>query len=497
MNTSLNNIAESILTDKPQNEAPPPTETPVPPANIQEDVKDIKQKAKKNSDKAENYFEQIENYLLSEYEFRLNEIQVELEYRHLDAEEWEVLNENNLFYRLYKAGFKGFEHIVKTILKNDFTRTKFNPIRHYFDTLKPYDPQTEPDYIEQLAGFVEVSESQKKAWKGHFKKALVRSIACGLRKIKFNKQCIVLRGKQNDGKSMFVRNLNPLGSAYFTDAFNPESKDDVKRLATCFIINIDEMADLSRRDINLIKSKMTFENVKMRLPYDAKDSDLPRIANFWATTNESEFLTDVTGNVRWVVFDVEHINHDNGGANGYAQVDINRVWAQAYHLLKSGFDFKLSESEMRESEDNNRSYQVTTSEQEYLLRYFEPATGKDGEVLLKSEIIEYIEAQHANLKINDFKLGKALRFYKFEEGSVYKSDKKMSLKGFRVKKISIESEMEQRELEKMKKEYLKARLSNAPTVSGLEAKIKALEAKLEKEELEKQQKIEDYPKTWD
>lgn len=497
MNTSLNNLADKILNT---NEAAPP----IAPESLNTEGVGVETKEPKKEKPAKfksekNNFERIEEFLLSEYEFRLNEIQVELEYKHADSEEWEVLNENNLFYRLYKAGFKSFEHIVKTLLKNDFTRKKFNPIRYYFENLPPYDSEKEPDYIQQMSEFVIVAEEQKQAWQSHFKKALVRSIACSLRKIKFNKQCIVLRGKQNDGKSMFVRNLNPFPPAYFTDAFNPEQKDDVKRLATCFMINIDEMADLGRRDINLIKSKMTFENVKMRLPYDAKDSDLPRIANFWATTNETQFLTDVTGSVRWVIFDIESIKHDNGGKNGYMSIDIHKVWSQAYHLFKTGYDFKLSDSELKESEEKNRQYQSLSKEYEYITRYFEvPKDGEEHEVMYRTEIIEYIQAQHRGLQLNEFHISKALKFYKFEIGKKYNAAKKYTESGYKVVKINVVKETDPaQELKKLKDQYIKMKLANSPNLASVETKIKELETKVIEKALQSQTEITEYPAEWD
>lgn len=495
MNTSLNNIADKILNT---NEAPPESLN-TEGVGVEVESKESTKKEKPVKFKSEkNNFERIEEFLLSEYEFRLNEIQVELEYKHIDSDQWEVLNENNLFYRLYKAGFKSFEHIVKTLLKNDFTRKKFNPIKHYFENLPPYDSEKEPDYIQQMSEYVIVAEEQKQAWQAHFKKALVRSIACSLRKIKFNKQCLVLRGKQNDGKSMFVRNLNPFPPAYFTDAFNPEQKDDVKRLATCFMINIDEMADLGRRDINLIKSKMTFENVKMRLPYDAKDSDLPRIANFWATTNETQFLTDVTGSVRWVIFDIESIKHDNGGNNGYMSIDIHNVWKQAYHLFKTGYDFKLSDSELKESEEKNRQYQSLSKEYEYIERYFEVPTDENYEIMYRTEIIEYIQAQHRGLQLNEFHVSKALKFYKFETGRKYNAAKKYSEAGFKVVKRNIVKNSDPaQELKILKANYLKMKLSNSPNISSVEAKIKELESQIVENALKSQTEMEAYPASWD
>ncbi len=384
--------------------------------------------------KAKNNFELIEDFLMKHYDFRLNEISVEIEVSAKGEQKWEVLNENNIYYRLYKAGFKSFTTIVQTLFKNDFTRSRFNPFTSYFYDLPKYQ-ESEGDLIQKLASFVEVEPQHRQLFEDNYKKMLVRTVACAVRRLPFNKQCFILQGKQNDGKSSFVRyHIPPILDKYYTDHFNPENLDDIKRIAQCLIINLDEMASLSRKDINKIKSIISTDSVRMRLPYDARDSNLPRVASFFGTTNDDEFLTDPTGSVRWIVFKTLSINHDNGGANGYCAVDINRVWAQAMSLLDTGFDYKLSDQELKEIETINRGYQITTQEQEYLTRYFEPCD-QGTEILTSSEIIEYIKANHKDLQLNPINIGKALTFLKFEKGQKYNG--RFQVKGYKIKKIDV------------------------------------------------------------
>ena len=154
----------------------------------------------------------------------------------------------------YGDAAASFKMIVETLMKNDYTRKRYNPIKEYFNELPPYDPN-EGDYIQQLLSFITVP-SERKRFDVQMKKALVRTVACALRVIRFNKECIILQGKQDDGKSSFLSSLMPksLGTKYYYDAFNPENKDDVKRMAMCLLINIDEMASLSKKDINQIKN---------------------------------------------------------------------------------------------------------------------------------------------------------------------------------------------------------------------------------------------------
>ena len=135
---------------------------------------------------------------------------------------------------------------------------------------------------------------------------LVRSIACALLEYVFNKQVFVLVGAgQNTGKSTFCRWLcPPFLSDYITEYINTD-KDGLIVLATNFLINMDELATLSKTEINSLKSLISKDKINVRLPFARRTSVHPRRANFIGSTNNDEFLTDETGSVRWLCFEIE------------------------------------------------------------------------------------------------------------------------------------------------------------------------------------------------
>ena len=67
---------------------------------------------------------------------------------------------------------------------------------------------------------------------------------------------------------------------------------------------------LSKKDINHLKSVMSKDEIKTRLPYDKRASVLKRRCSFVGSTNNEEFLSDETGNVRWICFAINSINWD-------------------------------------------------------------------------------------------------------------------------------------------------------------------------------------------
>ena len=230
----------------------------------------------------------------------------------------------------------------------------------------------------------------------HFKKTLVRVIACALTRIAFNKQCFTIVGKQDDGKTSFIRFLCPPSlKNYIKEDLDIHNKDGRLTLAQNFIINFDEFSNFSRFDINKIKSFFTIDKVKERLPYDRVSMNFPRRASFFAGTNKSEFLTDETGNVRWLTMEIESIQHDNGGAKGYNQnVDINRVWAQAYVLLQSGFVYQLTPDDIKKSEANNQRFSRTSYEEELIMQRFTPSV-KVNPMLIFSLLQPFVKTSKA------------------------------------------------------------------------------------------------------
>ncbi|MEO1262593.1 MAG: VapE domain-containing protein [Bacteroidota bacterium] len=373
---------------------------------------------KKSQSGKKNKFLQIEEHLFGKYDFRRNIISIDIEYRKKGkGEEFKDLNENNLFVELKRMGFTGVENDVIALLKSDLVQ-EYDPFLDYKKSLSKWD-ESKPDYITQLANYVNAKDQH---WfNTQFKKMLVRAGACALNIIPFNKQCFTMLGKQNDGKSSFLRFLCPPSlRKYFKEDLDFNNKDGRLALCSNFFINLDELASLSKYELNKIKTHFTVDQVKERLPYDRKSSVFPRRATFLASTNEDEFLTDSTGNVRWLVLEINGIKHDNGGANGYSQnIDIDLVWSQVFYLLDNGFDFKLGAEEIRKSELNNKQHKVTTLEQELVQGRFSPATKEEHDEFIPTrEIFKELEIETRH-KISIQGIGRAMRNLGFEVSQKY------------------------------------------------------------------------------
>ena len=349
--------------------------------------------------------ELAENYLEANYEIRKNQVTGAIESRSKNSENFETeLNENDLFRELHKNQIKISMGTLIAILNSSFVST-FNPFEDYFTAIQEiWSEEINGDIIGQLSSYISAEDQER--FNRHFKKMLVRSIACALNPSVFNKHAFIfIQRIQNGGKTTFNRWLcPPFLREYLTENLVLD-KDGFISLCENFMIILDELASLNKTEINGLKSVFSMESVKARPPYGRKAIKMIRRANFIGSTNRSEFLHDETGNVRWLCFRINQINW------AYKEdFNINMVWSQAYHLYKNGFAYNLTSDEIIENEKANEEFMVTSSEYEMLLDTLSPATKEEHtHFMTTTEIMGYLIEQNCfHQRPNKIQLGKAL-----------------------------------------------------------------------------------------
>jgi len=367
----------------------------------------------------------VKEFISKKYDLRYNIILNKFEYKLKGENTWLELNENDIFIDLLENEYRVSLSALIALLKSSFIQ-KFNPFEYYFSSLPKWDKR---DYIAELATYIEISEQDTERFNTQFKKMFVRTVASALG-IKLNKQAFILvHEKQNSGKSTFLRWLCPkkLSSHYIEDiGFD---KDSLIALAENFIINLDELSTLSKKDINHLKSIMSKDEIKTRLPYDKRASVLKRRCSFVGSTNNEEFLSDETGNVRWVCFAINSINW-----NYTSDFEIDKIWSQAYTLFNEGFEYQLNRDEIIENERANASFIIRTPELELLQKYFAPSIkNSPGAVFMTTtEITNEIRNKAYGVNIFPGQMGKALKILGFSKDSKYNSRFKFSIKGYYV-----------------------------------------------------------------
>jgi len=352
-----------------------------------------------------NKFVITEEYLNQRYDVRYNVISNKFEYREKGQGKFREMNENNMFIQLQKDNINiSLNHLI-ALLKSDFVK-EYDVFKDYFENLPNWDGET--DYIGKLASYLKSQDSKRLSH--HFKKWLVRAVRNSIDENYFNKQCFVLvSSKQNSGKSTFCRFLCPPElENYIVESIGTD-KDSHIAITENFLINLDELSQAEKAEINAFKSMFSKDKVKARLTYDKRPTVHARRANFIGSTDRWEFLTDENGSVRWLCFEIDSI--DWGYKN---DIVIDDVWAQAYHLLKNTrYYYDLTIEEIKENDFINKKYKVSSPERDLIQKFFCYPEDDNGEFMSSTDIIEYL-SEHSSIKVSSVQIGKEMRFLGYE-----------------------------------------------------------------------------------
>ena len=348
-------------------------------------------------------FDRIRKYLAKNYQLRFNEIALEFEIK-TENGDWTELNLNSLYIELTQAGINIAFNKLEILMRSHLI-TVFNPFENYFQNLEKWDGE---NHIQRLISFVKTTDTEP--FQIHFEKWLTRSVFCALKRGYINKQCFVFYNtKQNSGKTSFLRFLIPPSlEKYYTEDIGVD-KDGLIALCKNFIINIDELSVMSKTDVNILKAFISKNTVNARLPYDRKSSLMYRTSSFCGSTNRSDFLTDETGSVRWIIFEVLEIDF-----NYSKEININQVWAQAYHnaFERKNYNPELTAEDLVENEKRNEKFKQVSLEQEILITHFEKSENKN-DFLTATEIMLAM-SNALGVRMNNVKIGKALTALNFE-----------------------------------------------------------------------------------
>ena len=344
---------------------------------------------------------------------------------------------------------------VMTALQSDLI-PDVHPLREYIQSLRPYTPE-QPDWIDMVASQVHVmdasatdrceapvdchsvavdgrsatpvdlhskstasrasdlqcsvsetnyskanysSQSERskadRLWRVCFKKWFVAMVASWMKDEVVNHQVLVLIGRQGIYKTTWLEHLLPPHlRAYACKLANSSdlNKDERLRIAEFGLISLDEIDSMNNRELNQLKSVITASDVNERAAYAYTKERRVRLASFCASGNRRDFLTDITGNRRWLPFEVESIQNPF-----FTTLPYELMYAQAWALAQDprfSYWFELEEIELLEQ--HNQHFRDESNEEQLLPILFDiPAEGK-GEFLTTAQISERL-VTYGNIK---------------------------------------------------------------------------------------------------
>ena len=348
-------------------------------------------------------FDRTLKYLNAKYSLRFNTISLEFEIKRTSDKKWSDLNLNSLFIELAQSGIDIPVNKLEILVRSHLI-DQYNPISEYFESLEQWDGE---DHIKNLCSYVKTNNDN--AFLYHMEKWFTRAVLCALEKEKINKHCLVLANTiQNSGKSTYLRFFIPRKLMNYLSEDIGLDKDSRIKLCKNLIINLDELSILAKADINSLKAFISKTHINERLPYARKAEYLERICSFVGSTKKTDFLTDESGSVRWIIFEVtEKINF-----NYSMEINIDKVWSQAYFnaYKRKGFNPELTLADISENEKRNERFTQMTLEQEMVNKFFEPSDNLE-EFKTATEVMMDLSTQ--GIRLNHLKIGRALSSFKF------------------------------------------------------------------------------------
>lgn len=153
---------------------------------------------------------------------------------------------------------------------------------------------------------------------------------------KFDDVPVLVGTKQGEGKSTLIKWL-ALNEQWFSEVKKVDGPDSIEALFGAWICEIPELSAFKRADdVESIKAFVTRTKDKYRKPYDKTPVEYPRRCLFVGTTNNSQFLSDKTGNRRFYPVTCKSSGYDLFNHEEECKEYIRQCWAEARERFKKG-----------------------------------------------------------------------------------------------------------------------------------------------------------------
>ena len=218
-------------------------------------------------------------------------------------------------------------------LRIRFTETAYHPIRDYIETLK-WDGI---DRIEQFFQFAVKSDDTP-----YIREAARLIFAGGIQRLynpgcKYDEMIVLVGTHQGEGKSTLVRWL-AMQDQWFGEVSEIEGQRGIEGLEGKWILEIAELLAMVRaKEAEAQKAFITRQEDRYRHPFDKRVSAHPRQCIFIGTTNKAQFLTDKTGNRRYIPVKITQPGTQLYDREAEVKAYILQCWAEAYAKRQTKF----------------------------------------------------------------------------------------------------------------------------------------------------------------
>lgn len=151
------------------------------------------------------------------------------------------------------------------------------------------------------------------------------------------------------GKSTFFRHLCGSDEYYQDNLDDFENKTAFEKTENKWIVEAAEMTYMSKSNIEKIKAFITSRKDTVRFAYKRFSTDIYRKFVLLGTTNNPQFLSDRTGNRRFLIVNVKKVNEPKKSIfSDTIQQECSQIMAEAYHDYLEGKNFLVMPQEFNE-----------------------------------------------------------------------------------------------------------------------------------------------------
>ena len=328
---------------------------------------------------------------------------------------------------------------VYRVIESDYVPA-FNPFVEYLESLPEWH-EGDHDYIADLAATVKIKGEQEHiespeaaSLKGtaqegtsqegtsqegtsqeadfslftfpySLKKWLVGMVAGWISEDVVNNVILVFIGEQGAYKTTWFNYLLPpqLKQYFYTKTnANRMTRDDLLTLAQYGLVCCEELDTMRPAELNQLKAAVTMPSIDERAAYAHFHEHRKHIASFCGTGNNVSFLSDPTGNRRWLPFEVESIVSPREHPFCY-----EGIYSQALALYKSGFTFWFTKEEILEQNRHNRKFETPRLEHELVDLYFRRPLEHENSMFMTSSRVLQIIGSGITQKLSATRIGMA------------------------------------------------------------------------------------------
>ena len=215
---------------------------------------------------------------------------------------WSDTDSNGMYWYLEKVYRISGRGNIDAALDIHAATHAFNEVQDYLNSLAWDGTPRLDTVLTDYLGAVDTPYTRAVCRK-IFVAAVARAMEPGC---KFDNM-LILCGPQGIGKSTLIKKM---AHGWFTDSVRTfEGKEASELLQGVWLVEVAELDAFRRTEVSRIKQFLSLNADRYRAAYAHNAKEFPRCCVFFGTSNESNFLQDMTGNRRFWPVDVGVMSH--------------------------------------------------------------------------------------------------------------------------------------------------------------------------------------------